>query len=225
MTPSTGSGTGSSHRPGTRGRLPAVLAVALPPLALAGVGLSHPHHLDAGTAVWWTTMHVLLLPLFPLLGVAHWVLLRGEGGALAWLSRTAAFGYIAFYGALDALAGIGTGTLLLRSGAADQEDLEEVRWLFDAGNDLGAIGGWCLLAACALTAAVLLRRRGPRRVLPGAVLLLAATWVFSGHHVYAPVGVLSVVGIAVGSALLAASAGAGVAGPATTRSRPERLAA
>ncbi|GAB7193544.1 hypothetical protein NUM3379_42540 [Kineococcus sp. NUM-3379] len=191
----------AAPRSAVRERRAVLLAVVLPPLLLAVVGLFHPHHLDAGTASWWTLMHVLLLPVFPLLGVAHWVLLRGEPGVLAWLSRTAAFLYVTLYGALDALAGIGTGTLLLRSGAADQDDLPEVGWLFGAGNQVGGAGAWCLLAACVLTSVVLWRRSGVR-VLPGALLLLAATWVFNGEHIYFPTGVLSVLGIAAGSALL-----------------------
>ena len=93
--------------------LPAVIA---PPLVLAAVGLTHPHHLTADSAEWWTTMHILLVPVFPLLGMALWLLLRAETGVLAWLARVAAFSYAVFYGALDAIAGIGTGALV-RNGA------------------------------------------------------------------------------------------------------------
>ncbi|GAA4984015.1 hypothetical protein GCM10023225_24010 [Kineococcus glutinatus] len=150
-------------------------------------------------------MHVLLLPVFPLLGVAHWLLLRGERGPAAWLSRIAAFGYVTLYGALDAIAGVGTGTLVLRSGAGDQADLPEVGWLFGVGNSLGTAGAWCLTAACVLTPLVL-RRRAGWRVLPGAVLLVASSWVFNGAHIYAPVGVLAVLGIGAGLVLLALSA-------------------
>ena len=191
----------TAPRPAVRERRLVLLAVVLPPLVLAAVGVFHPHHLDAGTAPWWTLMHALLLPVFPLLGVAHWVLLRGERGVLAWLSRTAAFLYVTLYGALDAIAGIGTGTLLLRSGAADQGDLPEIGWLFGMGNQIGGVGAWCLTAACVLTSVVLWRRVGVR-VLPGALLLVGASWVFNGEHIYFPVGVLSVLGIAAGSALL-----------------------
>ncbi|PPK97459.1 hypothetical protein CLV92_104280 [Kineococcus xinjiangensis] len=189
---------------GRRDRL-LLAAVTAPPLVLAGVGLTHPHHLDATTATWWTWMHLLLIPVFPLLGVGHWLLLRRVPGVLPWVSRVAAFVFACFYTGLDAVAGVGNGVLMLRSGAADQSDLPEVGWLFGIGNELGSVGGWALVLAAVTTSAVLVRRAGVR-ALPGATLLVAATAVFSGEHIYFPVGVLAVVGIAVGSALLAAVA-------------------
>jgi len=57
-------------------RWPTHLTVTLPPLVLAAIGLTHPMELAAETAGWWTTMHILLLPLLPLLGVALWGLVR-----------------------------------------------------------------------------------------------------------------------------------------------------
>ena len=36
-------------------------------------------------------LHLLLVPLFALMGVAIWVLLKGIGGAGAWAARVAAF--------------------------------------------------------------------------------------------------------------------------------------
>ena len=86
-----------------------VVAVTLPALVLAGRGLSHPHDLTGATAQWWTILHMGVVPLFPLLGVAHWVLLRGERGVIAWISRIAAFLYVAFYAVTDHIVGIGTG--------------------------------------------------------------------------------------------------------------------
>ena len=50
-------------------------AVTLPPLVLAVAGATHPMDLTAATAHHWLVMHVLLVPVFPLLGVAVWVLL------------------------------------------------------------------------------------------------------------------------------------------------------
>jgi len=79
------------------------------PLALAALGTTHPRHLDGGTAGWWFTLHLILLPLFPLLGSNLWWLLAGERGALAWAGRVAAFVYLTFYSGLDLLAGVAAG--------------------------------------------------------------------------------------------------------------------
>jgi hypothetical protein len=85
--------------------------IAGPAVVLAGLGLTHPQDLSATSAPWWTTLHVLLLPLFPLLAVSLWLLLRGVPGLVAWTARFAAYGFAAFYTALDVLAGIGAGEL------------------------------------------------------------------------------------------------------------------
>jgi hypothetical protein len=57
-----------------------VLVVAGPAVVLAGLGLTHPQELTAASASWWTTLHVILLPIFPLLAVSLWLLLRGVPG-------------------------------------------------------------------------------------------------------------------------------------------------
>ena len=75
---------------------PSFVAVTAPPLLLAGLGLTHPHDLSGASAGWWTSLHIILVPLFPLLGVSHWVLLHGRPGVIAWIGRVAAFLYIAF---------------------------------------------------------------------------------------------------------------------------------
>ncbi|MDP8978312.1 MAG: hypothetical protein M3N17_07015 [Actinomycetota bacterium] len=140
----------------------------------------------------------MLLPVFPLLGLSHWLLLRGIRGSPP-VSRLATFGYATFYGALDVLAGIGTGTLVwggLYPGA------EEVDALFAVGNLLGTVGSFCFLGACIATSVALLTYVG-RAVGPGAILLVAAAVPFLYSHVYWPVGVLTMVALAGGFALLA----------------------
>jgi hypothetical protein len=54
---------------------PCFVAVTVPPLLLAGLGLTHPNDLTGASAGWWTSLHIILVPLFPLLGVSHWVLI------------------------------------------------------------------------------------------------------------------------------------------------------
>ncbi len=185
-----------------------VVAVTVPPLVLAGIGTTHPHTLDASTAAWWTTMHILLVPLFPLLGVAQWVLVHGERGLLAWGVRVSGFLYLTLYGVVDALAGIGAGTLVAHGadpthGHGDGSGAEAVRLLFDAGNRIGTWGAWAFLIGSVLLAVVAWRRSG-WRALPGALVLLAASASFTGSHIYWPWGVVTMLGLALGLGLLAA---------------------
>jgi hypothetical protein len=183
-----------------------VVVIAGPAVVLAGLGLTHPQDLSATSAPWWTTLHVLLLPLFPLLALSLWLLLRGLPGPVAWVARTAAYGYAAFYTALDVLAGIAAGELTqLNAERGLQTDAVEVDRMFAVGNDLGEIGVWCFGIACAATALAVVGRVG-RRALPGAVVLVAAAVVFvaGGVHIYWPWGVGTMLALAVGLGLLAA---------------------
>lgn len=175
-----------------------LLGVTLPALVLAAVGVSHPHELTPDTAQWWTDLHVLLIPVFPLLGVSLWILLHRERGVIAWVARVAAFVYMTFYGGLDALAGIATGTLM-RQGA-DSPGTRQM--LFDIGNDLGRIGAWSFLVACVATAIVAWLRSG-RAALPGGLILVASSLSFLDSHIYWPRGVVTMLGLAVGFGLLA----------------------
>ncbi len=81
---------------------------------------------------------------------------------------------------------------------------ETVRWLFAQGNELSLVGVWAFLLACVLTSFVLLRRVG-RVALPGAILLCGAAYPFLGSHIYYPVGVLTMLLMALGFALLMAA--------------------
>lgn len=192
-----------------------IVGVALPGLALAGFGLLHPHYLDASTARAWWTLHVWLIPVFPLISVAIWVLLRGERGPVAWAARVAAYGFATFYTALDVLDGIGAGlvTDALHGGSP------AVPWLFLIGDRVGATGVYCLFASAVLTGIVLIRRDGVRAV-PGTVLLGAACYPFLQNHIFPPKGVLAMLAIAAGCALLAAAARPVTASP-PTESRPD----
>lgn len=174
--------------------------VVAPAVVLAGLGITHPTDLTAATAPWWTTMHLLALPVFPLLAVSLWLLLRGMEGPLAWVARIAGYGYAAFYTGLDLLAGVGTGAVV-QNGV--DPDSSAVTALFATGNDLGDIGAWSFLVAVMATAIALVQRSG-RRALLGAVVLFGGAVVFMGAHIYWPDGVLSMVALAVGLGLLTA---------------------
>ncbi len=194
-----------------------VLGVALPGLALAGFGMLHPGFLAPSTAHAWWTLHVWLIPVFPLISAAIWVLLRGERGPVAWAARVAAYGFATFYTGLDVLAGIGAGLVT----EAEQGGSAAAGQLFLIGGRLGDTGVYCLAVSAALMGVVLIRRDGARAV-PGAVLLLASCYPFFLGHIFHPTGVLAMLGIAAGCALLALAAtpSAPVDGAGTTPVSP-----
>lgn len=76
--------------------------------------------------------------------------------------------------------------------------------LFATGDQLGRVGVYALAVACLATCAVLYRRHGAR-MLPGAVVLLAACWSFVDSHIFWPRGVLTMLGFALAFALLTAA--------------------
>ena len=179
-----------------------VAGIVAAPLALAALGLTHPVHLDGDTARWWHHLHVVLLPLFPLLGVNLWWLLAGLAGPLPWIGRVAGFLYLAFYSALDVLAGIAAGVVRER---ATQEALPAILgaepWLFSAGNALAEVGVWAFLLGCILASALLYARVG-QRALPGALCLCLGATIFLRSHIYFPLGVTAMLLLAAGFGLL-----------------------
>lgn len=180
------------------------LLVALPALAVAAAGLAHPVLLTADTAEQWRLAHLVLLPLFPLVGAMVWVVLRGEGGPLAWGARLLAAAYAVLYSALDSIAGIGAPQQVIRA-AEDADPRPPIEDLYEIGDQLGHLGVYALAAAGLLAGLVLwLRTRSPLAPL-GAAALAAACYPFLQDHVFPPRGVLALVGVAVGLALLEAS--------------------
>lgn len=177
------------------------LLVALPALLAAGLGLLHPVFLTPDTAERWRLAHLLLLPVFPLVGLAVWAVLRGEGGPGAWLARVAAFAYAVLYGALDSIAGIGAPHQVIR---ADErgEPGPSLGDVFEIGDRLGHAGVYALAASLVLAGAVLFRRSRSPYALVGALVGAASCYPFLRHHVFPPRGVLAMLGIALGLALL-----------------------
>ncbi len=186
--------------------------VALPPLLVGAIGLGHPVFLDAGTAEQWRLGHLLLLPAFPLLAASVFVLLRGERGPLAWSARVLSLAYAVLYGALDSIAGIGAPQQVLGTDGRG-EPFPPIGDLYDVGDRLGALGVLALAGAAVLVGLVLHRRARSALAPLGALVVLVASYAFLRHHVFPPRGVLAMVGIAVGFALLELSRQE----PATTR--------
>jgi len=123
-------------------------------------------------------LHLVLLPLFALMGVAIWALLSGIGGAVAWAARAAAFLFLVGYVALDAISGI-AASAILASGASRSE--EATRVLFASGPaalpTTVAVLAWRMSV---ILAALALYREG--RPLAPLVLLVATTiWLNNDH--------------------------------------------
>jgi hypothetical protein len=61
---------------------------------------------------WWLHLHFLNLILFPLFGLAAYLLIQGLQNFAATISRIAIALFVPFYAAFDAITGIGTGVLV-----------------------------------------------------------------------------------------------------------------
>lgn len=171
-----------------------------PPLALALAGLTHPAALDAGSAMHWRDLHLVLLPLFPLLAIGPWLLAREHGPVIGRVVAALGYAYACCYTALDVLAGIAAGALRLR-------DLPSgVEVAFSWADAVARWGVVAYLVASALAAAAVARSAG-RRALPGCVLVTAAACSFLTSHVFWPRGVLTMLAAAVGWTALAVVAG------------------
>jgi hypothetical protein len=88
------------------------------PLVLAFIELWHPrfpqqvfqilsHRIDL-----WLGIHLLQLPLFGLLALAVYLLVKDLQGVAASVSRVAMWFFVVFYTAFDAVVGIATGILI-----------------------------------------------------------------------------------------------------------------
>ncbi|PPF68576.1 hypothetical protein C5E16_06855 [Clavibacter michiganensis] len=191
----------------TRSRTAAVLvAVALPPLALAAAGLSHPTQLTAATAVQWRDLHIALLPVFPLLAIAPILLTRRHDRRLGILAVVLGFAYAVCYQALDILAGIAAGALKIEGG-------QGVTTMYALADGIVVAGVWSYVAVTVLASALVIRHAG-LRALPGAVVAVIAAVSFVDSHIFFPRGVITMLGLAVGWTWLAlASSGAARRGP------------
>jgi hypothetical protein len=182
-----------------------VVLVALPGVLLGLAGLAHPLFLTPETAERWRLVHLLLLPVFPLLGASVWLLLLGERGVLAWTARGLAFVYAVGYSALDAIAGLGASNQVQRS-AGRGDARPPIEDLFEIGDPVGQAGVVALALAVVLTAIILLQRgAGPLSPI-GAAVAVGGSYFLYRHHVFPPRGVLGVLVVAAGLGLMAVAA-------------------
>ena len=165
-----------------------------PPLVVAVAGLFHPMQLRPFSADHWRILHLVLLPLFPLLALGPF-LLTGRRSRLRLVVGLLGYVYAVFYTALDVLAGIGNGVLVAG------RQLDAAAMLFVIGNQLSYVGVAAYLLAVVLTCLDCLRRHRLAAV-AGSVVMIIAAVSFLTSHIYWPRGVLTMAGLAVGGALL-----------------------
>ena len=160
------------------------LLVALPALACAIVGLTHPMHLTEASAEHWRNMHIALIPIFPLIGLAPWLIARQAG---VWFGRAGAilgYGFATFYTALDILAGVAGGALVMAG------DSEVTGAVFGIGRILANIGVVSLVAGC-LVASIAAFRVAGVAALPGALLATVGAVLVQPGHVYLGLGTVA----------------------------------
>ena len=148
------------------------------PLVLALLMIVHQLIDQFERPVAFLALHLLLLPLFALMGVAIWVLLEGVGGAVAWAARVTAFLFLVGYVTLDAISGIAASVLLASEASWS---MEATRALFASGPaalpTTVAVLAW---RACVLLGAWALYRAG-RPLAPLVVLVATTLWLNQNH--------------------------------------------
>jgi hypothetical protein len=174
------------------------------PAALGLLEIWHPAHVffddmlsSAERSDWWLTLHTLQLPLFPLVALAVWFMLKGIHNVPAAFSRVMLWVFAVSYTALDAIAGVATGILFryvrgmnMTGGEAVNDRMFE---LFLAMFNLDMPGGSVIMnlavwswAAAAILAAVALYMKGYNRV--GVILIGLSALTFQSHvHPHGPI--------------------------------------
>ncbi len=140
-------------------------------------------------------MHVIMLPLFPLMAVGPWLLTSRVNKPLGWAVALLGYTFACGYTGLDVLAGIGAGTLQEHYGGGG------ANFLFDKGGQLADVAVYAYLAAAAITGIACITRAGLWAV-PGSALVVGGALSFRDSHVYWPRGVFTLLTLAVGWALL-----------------------
>lgn len=179
--------------PARRGLL--LAAATVPTLVTLLVGLTHPVSLTPSTAEWWRDLHIVLLPVFPLIGAAPWIVSRHSARPWRWIAGLGGFLFAVYYTALDALAGIAAGSVQLAGHP------EAKHSLYAIANVFGPIGALGLAVAWAAATVGVMRASGVRAV-PGLLAVVGALLV-EKSHVYFPVGTLGLALLIAGAAVLA----------------------
>ena len=168
----------------------------------------------APITIWWTALHVAQIPLFALLGVVAFLLVRDLDGRAARISRRAIAVFVVVYPAFDAAVGVASGVIVHALGplSADQGVLVErgLQALFwGPVTGLMAIVGSAAWLVALLAAAQAWRRAGAPLAIVG---LLALSGLLLGVTHIRPIGPLACLSFLVAAAWIEVG-----------RSRPESM--
>jgi hypothetical protein len=144
------------------------------PLVLCVLELGHPM-LDrtnpismlAPISIWWIALHILLIPLFALMGYAMFILIRDINSPSATVCRYATVIYISFAIGYDTLVGLASGVLVNNASSLTNTQQSIL---------LEAMHQFYLSPAIALSGYIL--------VLSGMVSICAAAWAL--YHAGVP---------------------------------------
>lgn len=173
-----------------------IALATVPTLVVLLVGITHPLNLTEEAAQSWQTLHLVLLPVFPLMGLAPWIVARTADRRLGWLAAIGGYAFATGYTALDVLAGIGGGAMVL-GGQSDATGP-----LFRIANQLALVGVYGLVFGT-LVASIAAVLRGRWLAIPGAALALVGSYMISTEHIFSPLGTLALGLVVVGYAILA----------------------
>ncbi len=156
------------------------------PLVTGTVELFHPKFLTVPDAQWWLTLHVLQLPLVGLLGLVLYVLTDEITGWWRVISRLAAGVFAVYYGSLDSILGIATGSVeakvpTLRPELRDGAEAAIQVLFFSVGNTLiKEVGRYAWLVSVVVLAVALARQGRP--LAPLALLVLGGISFWYTHE-------------------------------------------
>lgn len=188
----------TANRPVTlpTSRLGVGLIATVPTTILVLATLIHPPRLDEASAETWRNLHFALLFVFPLVGLAPWIIARRAGRVYGWVAGFLGYGFATAYTGLDLLAGVGGGALVL-SGNADVTGP-----VFAIAKVLEQLGGVSLILGCLVAAVAAVRLVGWRAI-PGGVFALAGAILLLQFHIYPGRGTLATGLLTIGFAVLA----------------------
>lgn len=162
------------------------------PLLVGLLNLMHPRVrfpiydgilLDVG---WWITLHILNLAGFPLLGLAAYLVVKDINSVAATVAKFAIAVFVPVYSAFDALAGVGTGTLVKQVSCLSPEQSTTFKPTIDAFWNSApltatAVVGSIAWAIAMLSTAVALTVAARRKLMAGLafVIFFAVGWARS----------------------------------------------
>ena len=138
---------------------------------------------------WWIPLHLLNLVLFPLLGLAGYLLVKDVHNLASVIARVALVLFIPLYAAFDALAGIGTGILVRNAEHLAANDLTLVGPMIDSYWSSGTLNAIAALGSMAwmigmLAAAVAFTQAERRRLVTGLTIVFFLIIGWAQTHLF-----------------------------------------